>query len=266
MRIGCQVGMWKGCDVEAAIRGIGTVGAQGVETFCTQLEPYHDDPARFQALLDEAGLRLSGAYFNSKEFVDPNAEDAVVAQAATDCDFLAAVGGGFLVVNGGVWKGDEPRVFSDDEFRQLAAVLNRIGAAAAERGVGAVMHPHQKCMIETPDDVDRLLAAGVDRGAIGLCVHASHQLNIGADPYAIYEAHGDWVRYVHIGDSDGEKKGALLGQGVLDQERLMRPLLDAGFDGWVILECGKEGVAPEEYARSGIAWLKSTWPTIAWEA
>ena len=39
MRIGCQVGTWKGCDVEAAIRGIGTMGVQGVETFCTQLEP-----------------------------------------------------------------------------------------------------------------------------------------------------------------------------------------------------------------------------------
>ena len=265
MRIGCQVGMWRGCGLEEAVRGIGAAGVQGVETFATQLQPYHDEPGRFRALLEEAGLRLSGAYFNSTDFVDPAAEEAVVAQAATDCDFLAAVGGEFLVVNGGPGYGDGPREFSDDDFRQLAAVLSRIGATARERGVGAVMHPHLKCMVETPADVGRLVAAGVDQEAIGLCVHASHQLGIGADPYAIYEQHGGWVRYVHIGDSDENRKGALLGQGVLDQERLMRSLLDAGFGGWIILECGKEGVEPEEYARNAVAWLKATWPETDWE-
>lgn len=265
MRIGCQVGMWKGSGIEDAIAGIGSVGVQGVETFAAQLAPYHEEPDRFRARLDAAGLRLSGAYFNSQEFLNPAAEDDVVAQAAADGDFLRAVGGGFLVVNGGVGKGAESRTFSDEEFAQLAKVLNRIGAAAAERGIAAVMHPHQKCMIEAPGDVDRLLEAGLDQSAVGLCVHASHQLNIGADPYAIYEKHAAWVRYAHIGDADAEHKGTFLGQGVLDQERLMRPLLEAGFDGWIIVECGTPDVAPEEYARHAAAWLTRTWPEANWQ-
>ena len=266
MRIGCQVGTWRANDLEAAIAGIGEAGVQGVETFATQLAPYHGEPERFQALLEAAQLRLSGAYFNSKDFVEPASEDAVVAQAATDCDFLGKVAGEFLVVNGGVSKGDEPRTFSDGEFAQLAKVLNRIGAVAAGRGVQAVMHPHQKCMVETPADVDRLVDSGLDQGQVGLCIHASHQLHIGADPYEIYEKYGDWVDYAHVGDADGEGKGALLGEGVLDQERLMQPLLDADFDGWIIIECGKEGVSPADYVAHAVAYLKRTWPQVNWEA
>ena len=264
MRTGCQVGMWRGGALEDVIAAIGGVGVQGVETFVSQLTPYYGEPGRFRAVLDAAGLQLSGAYFNSTDFITPAAEDAVAGEAAAACDFLRAVGGEFLVVNGGVGKADPAQTFSDDDFARLAAVLSRIGAVAAERGVGAVVHPHQKCMVESPADVDRLVAAGVDRGVMGLCVHASHQLNIGADPYAIYETYGAWVRYVHVGDATAEGKGALLDEGVLDQERLMRPLLDAGFDGWIILECGKEGLAPEDYARRTVAYLKSTWPQVPW--
>ena len=61
---------------------------------------------------------------------------------------------------------------------------------------------------------------------IGLCIHASHQLHIDADPYAIYEAHAAWVRYAHVGDADNDKKGTLLGQGVLDYETYLK-LVDA---------------------------------------
>ena len=265
MRIGCQIGIWKGGEFEANIAAIGRSGVRGLETFASQLKPYHANPAAFRALLAGAGLRLSGAYFNSKDFIDPGAEEAVVAETAGDCAFLRAVGGEFLVVNGGVWKGDEPRTFSAEDFRQLAKVLNRIGGEAARQGVRAVVHPHVKCMVETPADVDRLVAAGLDRGKIGLCVHASHQVLAGADPYAIYEKYGAWVEYAHIGEADAAGKGTFLGQGVLDQKRLMRPLLDACFDGWIVIECGKEGVSSQDYVRDAMSYLKAAWPAVRWE-
>ena len=264
MRIGCQIGIWKEGDFEAKMAASGATGVRGFEVFASQLKPYHEDPDGLKALLEGAGLVLSGAYFNSDGFVDPAAGDAVVAEAAADCDFLGRVGGGFLVVNGGVSKGDSGRTFSDDEFRRLADVLNRIGDAAAERGVEAVMHPHQKCQVETPGDVDRLVASGLDWERVGLCVHASHQFNIGADPYAIYEKHAARVRYAHIGNATSDRKGALLGEGALDQKRLMRPLLDAGFDGWVIIECGKAGVGAADYVADAVEYLEATWPDVEW--
>lgn len=266
MRIGCQIGIWKEGDFEAKIASIGATGATGVETFANQLRPYHGTPDRFKTVLGDAGLVLSGAYFNSAGFIDPAAEEKVVAEAIADCEFLRSVGGGFLVLNGGVGKGKPARTFSDEDFAQLAKVSGRIGAAAAERGVEAVIHPHAGCQVETPADLDRLAASGLDWDRVGLCVHASHQLNIGADPYTIYEKHAPRVRYAHVGNSTADRKGAFLGEGVLDQKRLMRPLLDAGFDGWIVIECGKPGVSPADYTADTIAYLKGTWPDVKWES
>jgi len=185
MRIGSQIGTWQCDDVEVAIAGMGAAGLGGIEVFTTHLEPYYDDPGRFRALLDAAGIELAGAYFNSTGFVDPEAEGAVLDDATQACRFIGAVGGGFLVVNGGISKGDPPQTFPDADFAQFATVLNRIGAVALKSGIGAVMHPHWKCTVETPEEVDRLVASGVDRDVMGLCVHASHQLLAGVDPYAI---------------------------------------------------------------------------------
>lgn len=266
MRIGCQIGMWKGeAPFEEKIAAIGKTGAGGVEVFVEHLQPYADDPPRLRALLKAAGLVLTGAYFNSQEFLDGDAADCVVAKALADCRILRAVGAEFLLLNGGLWRGEADRKFTDEEFAHLAKLFNRIGGEAARIGIRVVMHPHWKCQVEVPADVDRLVAAGLDWSRVGLCVHASHQYLAGADPYEIYETCAPYVRYAHVGDSDDNRKGCLLGQGALDQHRLMQPLLDAGFDGWIIVECGKEGVPPERYAAHAVEYLRSTWPDVAWE-
>jgi inosose dehydratase len=261
MRIGCQIGIWQGMTLQQAIAATSGVGAVGIETFTTHLAPYHNEPGSLKALLTTAGLRLSGAYFNSDGFVDTAEEDAVVVDAVAALDCIRAVDGDFIVINGGVAKGDPPREFSDEDFTQFAAVLRRIAGEAAQRDVGAVVHPHVGCMVETPSEVDRLRDTGIEREGVGLCVHAAHQLLAGEDPYIMYERHGDWVRYAHIGNSrDG--KGDLVGEGVLDQKRLMRPMLEAGFDGWIIIESGKDDVGPADYARDAVAYMKSAWPEV----
>ena len=266
MRIGCQIGMWKTEQTfEEKVAAIGAAGASGVEVFVEHVRPYADEPDKLKALLEGAGLALTGAYFNSGEFLEPAAADGVVARAVADSRILHAVGAQFLLLNGGLARGEEPREFTDAEFAHLAKLFNHIGDEAAAAGVTTVMHPHWKCQVETPADVERLVAAGLDWRKVGLCVHAAHQYLAGADPYPIYERHAAQVRYVHVGDSDGDRKSCLLGEGALDQRRLMQPLLDAGFDGWIIIECGQEGVAPADYAAHAIEYLRATWPRVAWD-
>jgi len=266
MRIGCQIGMWKGAEPFAEkLAAVARTGAAGVEVFAHHFEACGGDPERLGALVGEAGIALSGAYFNSPDFLDPAAEDAVLTEAAAACRFLAAAGGQFLLLNGGLWRGDEPREFTDADFAQFAKVANRLGGEAASAGIDAVMHPHWKCQVETPEDVDRLVAAGLNWENVGLCVHAVHQYLAHADPYAIPEKHAAHVRYVHVGDSDSDRRAALLGKGALDQKRLMAPLLAAGYEGWVVIECTVEGVPPADYAVLANDYLRTTWPEIDWE-
>ena len=160
MRIGCQIGMWKGdMSFRQKIAAIGGTDASGAEVFVDHLKPFYDEPELLKATFDAAGLALSGAYFNSRRFLDAGAADGVVAEAAEACRFLREVGGEFLLLNGGLFKGDADRTFSDEEFAHLAGLFNRIGAEAGEIGISVVMHPHQKCQVETPADVDRLAAS-----------------------------------------------------------------------------------------------------------
>jgi len=117
-----------------------------------------------------------------------------------------------------------------EDFRQLAKTMNAIGKLVRNYGVSACMHPHAGCMVESPNDVNRLLEY-LDTSLVGLCVHAAHQVIAGCDLYEIYEKHTKLVTYAHIGEIGKENEGALLGEGVLDQKRLMKALLDTGYNG-----------------------------------
>jgi inosose dehydratase len=237
-------------------------GLAGIEVFTTHLEPYYAKPKDFKALLTKAGIRLSGAYYNHRGLVEPADQADALTQAEFACRFLGAVGGEFLIVNGGIGKADRPVQPAD--VKNLANFLNTIAGRAKACKVGVVVHPHWKCTVETPQEVDALLAAGLDAAGVGLCVHATHQFLTGADPYAIYEKHARLVRYAHIGTASREG-GADFEECLLDQKRLMKALTEAGYNGWLTLESRKKDVAPADYAAKAVAYMHATWPNIRWE-
>jgi sugar phosphate isomerase/epimerase len=61
---------------------------------------------------------------------------------------------------------------------------------------------------------------------------------------------------MHIGEIGADNKGALLGEGILDQKRLMKALIDAGYDGWIIIESSKQGVSPKDYVLHARKYIK----------
>jgi len=254
MKIGCQIGVWGG-SVEDAVKGMGSAGIAGIEVFTGHLTPYFGMEKDAKDFLAQNKVELTGAYFNNDKFISPSDQDAVVAEAVSAAKFLGKVGSPFIILNGGVAKNQKSDGFSEDDFKQLAKTMNAIGKAICDYGVGTVMHPHVGCMIETPNDVDRLLKY-LDTSLVGLCVHAAHQVIADADPYEIYEKHAGLVRYAHIGEISEDKKGAMLGEGMLDQKRLMKALLNAGFDGWIIIESSKEGVSPKDYVLHAIKYIE----------
>ncbi len=266
MRIGCQIGLWGYGELreqtEPIIEVTGKLGLRGLEVFDTDIAGYYGKSDVLRACLERAGVELTGAYFAIDDSVDPEKESAVLTRAAEACDFLRSVGAEFIILNGGARR--EGRLFTDDDYRQLASVMNRIGKEARRKGLQAVMHAHIHYMVERPEEVDRLVVAGIDQDLVGLCPHAAHQQYISADPYVIYEKYASWVKYLHFGDVGADNKSAVAGHGVLDQKRLMKPLLAAGFDGWIIIEGAQEGLSAEQYAEQSIAYMKQTWPGLKW--
>ena len=112
------------------------------------------------------------------------------------------------------------------------------------------MHPHVGTMVETADDVERVLAGS----GIGLCLDTGHLLIGGADPVALAAKHAGrirhtdlkdvdatWARRVQSGDvtyTDAVRQGMYrpLGKGDVDIAAIVGSLEHAGYDGWYVLE------------------------------
>ena len=75
---------------------------------------------------------------------------------------------------------DARPTLDDRQWATLLANLDRLADAAADRGVLAVLHPHVGTMVETRDEVDRVL----DGSSIRLCLDTGHLLIGGTDPLA----------------------------------------------------------------------------------
>lgn len=141
-------------------------------------------------------------------------------------------------------------VLDDVQWKTMLTNLDRIADRAVERGVIAVVHPHMGTMVESAEDVERVM----DGSHIGLCIDTGHLVAAGADPVAITAAHPDRVGHVHLKDVDADIAARLhagtttfsdavhdglfcvLGTGSVDLESMLRTLRCAGYEGWYVLE------------------------------
>ncbi|MBY6435486.1 TIM barrel protein [Rhodococcus kroppenstedtii] len=139
---------------------------------------------------------------------------------------------------------------TDDEWTTLLRNLDRLAAASAERGIRAVLHPHVGTMIEQRDEVHRVL----DGSSIPLCLDTGHLMIGGTDPAELAGQASSRITHTHLKDVDAAiaarvQAGDLtytdavqagmytpLGTGDVGIGGVVETLLDAGYDGWFVLE------------------------------
>lgn len=139
---------------------------------------------------------------------------------------------------------------TDDEWTTLLRNLDRLAAASAERGIRAVLHPHVGTMIEQRDEVHRVL----DGSSIPLCLDTGHLMIGGTDPAELARQASSRITHTHLKDVDAKlaarvQAGDLtytdavqagmytpLGTGDVGIGGVVDTLLDAGYDGWFVLE------------------------------
>jgi inosose dehydratase len=150
--------------------------------------------------------------------------------------------------------GDGSAGFDDGQWRETTATLNAIARALRdELGMTVVVHHHAGTFVETPQEIDRLLAE-TDPELVGLLLDTGHAVYGGADPVEVLRRHGDRVRYVHLKDvradelarvrttdiemAEAWKRGVFcpLGEGVVDFPRVVEALRERAYDGWLIVE------------------------------
>jgi inosose dehydratase len=165
--------------------------------------------------------------------------------------------------------GDGTPHLSDAAWVELADVLHALADETDAAGRRLAFHPHAGTYIETPAEVERLVAT-TDPARVGICLDVGHHLVGGGDPVAALDWLGERVTHVHLKDvdptvltrlSDGTLSGlgeavdqrifTELGAGMLDLMGVLRVLAARGYDGWLMVEQDSSWSPPSEAAAIG---------------
>ena len=122
-----------------------------------------------------------------------------------------------------------------------------------ETGLRTVVHPHCAGYIETPSEIDTLMAR-TDPNLIGLCFDTGHYRFGGGDPIEAFTRHAERVWHVHFKDCHPDiaarsrknewdyfasvENGVFceLGNGDVDFPAFLAELRKRSYDGWIVVE------------------------------
>lgn len=213
-----------------------------------------DAPAERARVLADAGLSAVGGFFPAvlhKSAVPGSADDPLPA-IERELEAYIAAGASTLVLAAatGLDGYDAAPELSDTEWATLLENLDRVKRAAAAVGVVATLHPHLGTVVETPEDVARV----IEGSTIGLCLDTGHFTLGGGNPVDLVTRHADRIVHAHLKDvsvavaervrageidyREGVRSGMYqaLGDGDASVGEIVDALVEAGYDGWYVLE------------------------------
>lgn len=220
------------------------------------------DPEAIKAELAEYDMTLMGGFtplvlHNKSERAAAIAEATRVAklfQAAGATKFVTAV------VQDMDWS--EPQPLTADENKHLIEMFGVVDDICEEHGLEQVLHSHVQTIVETKDDVDRVL----DQCDVHWCLDTGHLAIGGVDPVQFAKDAFDRVGHVHLKDvnmalvpqvlsrevtlMNATQSGLFtpLGQGDVDIAGVIAALEARGYDGWYVIEQDvalTDGLPPE---------------------
>jgi len=236
-------------SVEEAVTDIAAAGYQGTEVFDGNLAAYADRPDVLQETLAASGVELVSVYTGAN-FIYADVLPDEMHRIRTACELASTFGAGRLVVGGGARRAAGTTA---EDYDRLGKALDSVVDLAAEHGLEASYHPHLSTIVESPDELDRIM----ERTRIAFCPDTAHLAAGGGDPAAQIRQYGDRVRHVHLKDVALETGTFLpLGQGDLDFRDILAAVREAGYDSWLVVELDTYDGDPREAAEISRAYLQ----------
>lgn len=169
---------------------------------------------------------------------------------------------------------ERPRFHSDAAWREYADKLTELARFTLSRGVRLAYHHHMGAYVESPQDIDKLMA--LTGNEVGLLFDSGHCYMGGGEPLQVLSKHIERVCHVHFKDvrkpvvqlarnnlwsfPDCIINGTFTvpGDGDIDFSALLKVLLQADYSGWLVVEAEQDpAVAPSYvYAKKGYDTLR----------
>ena len=238
------------------------------------------DAATLKPILARHGLSLVSGWYSGRLLERSPADEIAAVEA--HLSLLAAMGCTTMVfaeVSGCVHGERDTKLsrrprLDDKGWRRLAAGLNEVARHLQKRGVRMAYHHHMGTVIETADEIDRLMT--MTGPEVGLLLDTGHLTYAGGDPVTAARRHAQRIVHVHCKDirrdvlakakkEDSSFLNAVLagvftvpGNGCVDYPNVFDPLAAVDYRGWLVVEAEQDPAKahPLTYARMGHAYLR----------
>jgi inosose dehydratase len=148
---------------------------------------------------------------------------------------------------------DGSRSLSRSQVQQIADSVHRLAEAAAHQEIAVHYHNHAGTWIETPREVDSLIAF-LDPGIVDLCFDTGHYAYGGGDAASFISEHHRIIGYLHLKDVNPSVLAASrqerltfidalrryvfspIGEGSADIGAILSVLVSNGYAGWIVVE------------------------------
>ena len=240
------------------------------------------DPAGLKSVLEPRGLKFVSGWHSLNLLTNTIDEEKAAMQPFLDV--LKAMGCKVIIVcetsnaihgEAGRAVNDRPTL-SSSEMKAFGAKLEEFSAYLASEGVTLVYHHHMGTIVESPEEIDALMAATGPH--THLLFDAGHCAFGGGDPVAVLTKHAARVRHFHAKNirpaitAKVRAEGwsflkAVVGgaftvpgdqDGGVDFGPLLKILAAHHYDGWIVIEAEQDPKVrnPLLYQTLGLATLK----------
>ncbi|MDP6804121.1 MAG: myo-inosose-2 dehydratase [Rhodospirillales bacterium] len=248
------------------------------------IEMGHKFPRTYDALnplLTAHRLRLVSGWYGSR-LLERSADDEITAVQG-HLDLLSRMGANVMVfaeVTGsvhterGIPLSARPRL-SDEDWPRFADALSRVAEHLAGAGVTMAYHHHMGTVVQSEEEIDRLMAAS--GSAVGLLLDTAHLVFAGASPNDVIGRHGARINHVHCKDVRADELAharaadrsfldsvlagvfTVPGDGSLDFSSILQALAELDYAGWLVVEAEQDPAKahPLTYARMGFEALSA---------
>lgn len=259
--VGYQIFGWSRDFPAAWWRGacaVGALGYQAIEGEYTIAELYEGRAGEFDRRMARCGVRVN-AFYSSTDLGRAGHHAENLRKNLFAAAFAARIGAGVIVMGG-----TEAVSKTREDFAAFARAANDIGQRVLETsGVRCGYHPHMGALVETREDIARVMDA-TDPRYFFLAPDTGHLAAAGCDVLEVFQTYQARVIHAHLKDyqpaaAGGRGRFLPLGQGVVDFARLRDILVANGFEGWVNVELdGGRGVDPEAVAKQAREYVTGT--------
>lgn len=255
------------------------IGFDGIE----KGHKFPQEPAALKAVLEPRGLRYVSGWHSLNLLVNSVEDEKRAMQPALD--LLKAMGSKVIIVcetsnaihgDDGKAVNDRPKL-ADGEWKSFGAGVEALAEFAATQGVTLVYHHHMGTIVESEDEIDRLMAHTGPHAK--LLLDTGHCLFGGGNPERAAKNHMARVGHIHaknvrpdiaaqvrsegLSFLEGVRRGVFTVPGDKEGGVSFPPVLkvaaDHGYEGWLVIEAEQDPDVrnPFEYQSMGLSSLKA---------